>query len=285
MNNKTWLLLANQTAHKYCTDNDTWSIIGRSVNANRASGFAAATDSSTGLVYVMNGWIVNGTTPIQQYQPAINSINTQGYGSDQQRYRRLQPKHQRLAVGFYIIRSQPNRNRTFSISHYIPAIVPSPVSVGTIVGGVAGGLAAVVAAAAFLFYRWKSRDQPKVLSSSSDSQVTDDQDRLKPRSSEAFQMEPLMPLTSPQEEQGYQDQHGFRPNSGTHNSAPAYLYPNTSPGGSRDYGAGYSGVSASASGAATGVESDVFKRYDMIYRSNEIIVTQSWTTNNHTVGE
>ncbi|KAF8941403.1 hypothetical protein BGZ58_009486 [Dissophora ornata] len=74
--NKSWFLLSNQTAHKYATDNDTWSVIGVSGNVNNVKGLAAATDAVSGLVYVVNGWQVNGSVSMQQYNPVSNQINS-----------------------------------------------------------------------------------------------------------------------------------------------------------------------------------------------------------------
>ncbi|KAI1316302.1 hypothetical protein EDD11_010145 [Mortierella claussenii] len=70
-----WLLVANRTAYKYFIQNDTWAYIGMSVDVNPAQGLAAAVDPTSGLMYIVNGYLVNGTVTMQQYNPTNNQIN------------------------------------------------------------------------------------------------------------------------------------------------------------------------------------------------------------------
>ncbi|KAG0310932.1 hypothetical protein BGZ99_010462, partial [Dissophora globulifera] len=66
--NENWLLVSNTSAWQYTFANDTWIIVGTNGNSNPAQGLGAVTDPSTGIVFIVNGFIGNGAISTLRYQ-------------------------------------------------------------------------------------------------------------------------------------------------------------------------------------------------------------------------
>jgi hypothetical protein len=73
-NNDTWFHVSDQIAYKYHLHNDSWTDLGWANATNNSKGLAAATDPTTGLIYIVNGININGTIWMQQYNTITNSI-------------------------------------------------------------------------------------------------------------------------------------------------------------------------------------------------------------------
>ncbi|KAF9189588.1 hypothetical protein BGZ50_000688 [Haplosporangium sp. Z 11] len=72
---QTWFLLANATARRYFIHNDTWRDMGYSNVVNPIRGLGAATDPTSGLLYIVNGYVTNETiVSMQQYNPIAGGI-------------------------------------------------------------------------------------------------------------------------------------------------------------------------------------------------------------------
>ncbi|KAF9953697.1 Acyl-CoA-binding domain-containing protein 5 [Modicella reniformis] len=74
-NGNTWFSLSNKTAYNFCLTNLTWNTLGSVEFASDTKGISAATDPTTGLVYIVNGYTSNGTLAMQEYNPDIDRIN------------------------------------------------------------------------------------------------------------------------------------------------------------------------------------------------------------------
>jgi len=73
--NATWFFVSNQTAYQYSILDDAWTTIGGSDVVSKAKGLGGATDPVSGLIYIVNGYASGKSVSMQQFNPAVNSIN------------------------------------------------------------------------------------------------------------------------------------------------------------------------------------------------------------------
>ncbi|KAF9962680.1 hypothetical protein BGZ65_008527 [Modicella reniformis] len=72
---QTWFMISNGTGYEYSLLLNSWKSLGGSGLLSKARGLGAITDSSSGLVYVPNGYLSNREIQMARYDTAQNTLN------------------------------------------------------------------------------------------------------------------------------------------------------------------------------------------------------------------
>ncbi|KAG0242584.1 hypothetical protein B0O80DRAFT_447697 [Mortierella sp. GBAus27b] len=73
---QTWFMVSNDTGYEYDISTNSWKSLGRSESLSTTHGLGAATDPSTGLVYIPNGYISNGTVQMARYDSTKDILDS-----------------------------------------------------------------------------------------------------------------------------------------------------------------------------------------------------------------